>query len=166
MEENEKIEQLISIFGADTIGSIDLAFSIAEGQNIDLNKVFRLRYQPLIKYCSDFKCSTLTTSVRIILKTKEVVIRGKKITQLPKEIKYIGHIKELYLYGNKLSHLPHEITALENLEVLELDDNQFQNFPCEIKFLQNLRIFSIANNQISTLPKEIGSFRYLNTLYF
>lgn len=123
----------------------------------------------------------------LLEKVTELKSFEKKLTALPKEIKYCKNLQTLDLTDNFLTTLPPEMASLTklthlslnsnplatlptvicsliNLEKLELDSTQLVAVPAEIGLLKKLQYLDLSNNQLTTTPTEIGSLIELRTL--
>ena len=89
----------------------------------------------------------------------------KKLTIIPKEIKYIRNLEELFLSRNQIQEIPETIGQLTNLKLLYLSCNLIQEIPKSIGQLTNFTHLSLYNNQIRKIPETIErltNLKYLN----
>ena len=97
--------------------------------------------------------------------TRHINKSYKKLTIIPKEIKYLRNVKYLYLSHNRIREIPKTIGQLTKLEELYLSNNQLQTIPESIGQLTNLVNFSLSNNQIREIPETISKLINLRYLY-
>ncbi|GMF12143.1 unnamed protein product [Phytophthora lilii] len=73
-------------------------------------------------------------------------------------------LKELVLSGNKLSRLPESIALLENLEALRIEENALAVLPKQIGDLHKLHVLVAHTNQLTALPASFGALRNMQNL--
>ena len=76
----------------------------------------------------------------------------KKLTIVPKEIKYLRNIQRIYLHYNQIQEIPETIGQLTNLKQLYLYNNRIQEIPESVVQLTNLKQLSLYNNRIQEMP--------------
>jgi len=91
-------------------------------------------------------------------------LSGNKIDSIPKEIGQLKNLKVLILEGNKLEALPEEIYQLKNLQVLRLGRNSIYYMSSKIDHLENLVILDLWDNNVAEFPEEISELKYLRIL--
>lgn len=106
-----------------------------------------------------------TNRIRLFLKIKDLDLRNKKLTSLPKEIGLLTKLKRLTLIGNSLKELPKEIGNLVNLTYLDLRDNKLISLPISLGKLIDLNFLFLSNNLLTGLLTEIGNLVNLHTLH-
>ncbi|MFA5074502.1 MAG: leucine-rich repeat domain-containing protein [Candidatus Babeliales bacterium] len=75
-------------------------------------------------------------------------------------------IKELVLSGNKLTTLPEEIFNLKSLEVLNLSDNKLTKLSPKIIKLRNLEVLDLSKNRLKSLPSKIFGIKIFKNLIY
>lgn len=100
-------------------------------------------------------------------------LRGKRLTEIPKEVYLMKNLKELYLgpisslgyfVPNQIRYLPAQLFELKKLEVLDLGDVQISKIPSDIGKLVNLKILDLRGATIKSLPEEIDRLKKLEIL--
>ena len=91
--------------------------------------------------------------------------QSKKLTIIPKEIKYLKNVQILYLSWNQIQEIPETIGQLINLEELSFSRNHIQDIPNTIGQLTNLCSLDLSGNQIRDVPHTIGQLTNLKALY-
>ena len=89
----------------------------------------------------------------------------KKLTIVPKEIKYLRNINIIHLHYNQIRKIPGCIGQLANLEILGLHCNQIREIPGCIGQLTKLEELYLHYNQIQEIPETIGQLTKLEYLY-
>ena len=89
----------------------------------------------------------------------------KKLTVLPKEIKYFTGLTKLDLSCNQLILLPIEIKSLTKLKSLDLSDNRLKTIPSGISVLTKLKCLNLSDNQLTAISSKIRSLTALEYLY-
>lgn len=91
-------------------------------------------------------------------------LRGKRLTEIPKEVFACINLKELDLSRNRLSEVPSEIVNLQQLEVLRLGRNNIDSLPIEVAQLSHLVELDMNRNPLSDLPEAMGYMLSLQRL--
>ncbi len=94
----------------------------------------------------------------------KLVLKGKKMTQIPKEIFRLSNLEYLDLSGNKIDSLPKAIGQLKNLKVLILEGNKMEALPEEMYLLKNLQVLRLGKNNIYYMSSKIGQLDQLTIL--
>jgi Leucine-rich repeat (LRR) protein len=95
---------------------------------------------------------------------KNLILKNKKLYQLPSDIGLFENLEILNLKRNKLTSLPSSIVNCKNLIKIDLSYNKFTNFPIILKELPRLQEVNLYHNELEYLPSEIGEFIKLEKL--
>jgi len=95
---------------------------------------------------------------------KILILKNKKLYQLPSDIGLLENLEILNLKRNKLTSLPSSIVNCKNLIKIDLSYNKFTTFPIILKELPRLKDLNLYHNELEYLPSEIGEFISLEKL--
>jgi len=95
----------------------------------------------------------------------QLVLMGKGLTIIPKEIGNLTALTFLGLHANMLESIPVEIGNLTNLEFLDLGLNGLTTLPSSIGNLNKLLTLHLQGNQIINIPNEIGGLSSLKKFW-
>ncbi len=87
---------------------------------------------------------------------KSVVLTGREMKKIPKEIYKLEELKVLNLQKNQITYIPKKINYFKKIKRLNLDQNQIKYIPKEISHLKNnLKKLWIQNNPLKQTKEEI-----------
>ncbi len=95
---------------------------------------------------------------------KILILKNKKLYQLPSDIGLFENLEILNLKRNKITSLPSSIVNCKNLIKIDLSYNKLTTFPIMLKELPQLKDLNLYHNEIEYLPSEIGEFVSLEKL--
>lgn len=95
---------------------------------------------------------------------KTLILKSKKLYQLPVDIGLMENLEILNLKRNKLTSLPSSIINCKNLKSIDLSYNSFSNFPMILAELPQLKKLNLYHNKLEYIPREIGTFCCLEKL--
>lgn len=101
-------------------------------------------------------------------KVYKLVLRGKKLKSIPKEVFYLTNLQSLDLSENCIQEIPAEIGNLTRLQTLNFYKNKIKVMPPEMQELANLQALYIADNRLIEIPAWVGGMgklRYFNFAY-
>lgn len=174
-------EKIIFLFESGNQITINLAFELAKGQNLDIDAFLKKRYGNLLVYYDD-----MTQNVANLFNQKKIEFTYSAITFLPEGIGDLPKLESLSLRGNRIPKLPIALKRLISLKILDLDTTNFQvdsvvweitsleelslggnalkTIPKEIENLQNLKLLALNYNELSEFPMEVLALKNLETL--
>jgi Leucine-rich repeat (LRR) protein len=95
---------------------------------------------------------------------KVLILKGKKLYQLPSEVGLMENLEILNLKRNKLASLPSSIVNCKKIQSIDLSYNRFSNFPMILAELPQLKKLNLYHNELEFLPREIEKFCCLEKL--
>lgn len=176
---DDMIQKLLDLINTGTKDNIDLAFVLAESQNIDLDTIAQNEYGELCTFILGGRGKTSTIKQKLrrtFLKIARWNDKWKwynitsivdKLEKIPAKIGDFPHIKILTFFNtvNTIQELPPEIGKLKNLEELNLANTQIRFLPPEIGQLKQLKKLDLRETFITELPAEIGQLENITHLY-
>jgi len=104
---------------------VDMAFMLAESQNIDIKEIVHEVYpiEFLRKYTGQLTGYVLEKNVKQCLEIKFLYLYNNQLTSIPKELGNLSSLIALHLYNNQLTSVPKELGNLTSLEYLHLYNN-------------------------------------------
>lgn len=107
-------------------------------------------------------------SVERALASPDVVYRldlsGKKLKELPEELRQLKNLNALDLSGNKLRTVPDWLGELTNLQELRISRNKLVEWPRAICALTHLKRLDLSRNALVAVPKCMGKLKELVSL--
>ncbi|HZO14058.1 MAG TPA: SMI1/KNR4 family protein, partial [Polyangiaceae bacterium] len=97
--------------------------------------------------------------------TKEVILTGCWLTEIPRAVFSAKGLKRLMLGVNAIESLPDELAALELLEDIGFSHNRLTRIPGWIGGFSALWRLDLSNNLLTALPNEIGALGALRELH-
>jgi internalin A len=88
-------------------------------------------------------------------------LRGRGLTELPREVGDLSDIVSVDLSNNRLVTLPPEFGCLRTVRSLELGQNQLRALPPVVIDLPHLEVLVVDDNGLISLPSAIGRLRRL-----
>jgi Leucine-rich repeat (LRR) protein len=98
------------------------------------------------------------------LKVYKLVIKKKKLTEIPQEIYQFKNLNILDLSKNKIKEFPIELGQLQYLQKLILSSNKITNIPKELGLLRHLKELYLNQNKVTALPPEIKNLKKLKII--
>ncbi len=98
-------------------------------------------------------------------KVRRLVLKNKKLKEIPAEIFLFKNLVELDLRGNKIKNIPAQIAALTKLRYLNLSRNDIDSIPAAFGDLKSLVYVELGQNAISYIApqfKQLTSLEYLS----
>ncbi len=92
---------------------------------------------------------------------KKLVLKRKKIVEIPQEIFQFTELEYLDLSSNKITVIPKEISKLTKLKVLIVENNKIKELPEELFMLTGLLVISAGNNEIYYMSSKIKNLTKL-----
>lgn len=172
-------QKLFDLIETGTRENIDLAFILAESQNIDLNTIAQQEYGELCHFVLAGRVNFATIQQNLKRAFHKIhVWEGEwnwnsittvrdQLEKIPTKIGDFPEIKILTFFNtvNTIQELPSEIGKLKNLEELSLSNTQIRFLPPEIGQLKQLKKLDLRETFITELPPEIGELESLTHLY-
>lgn len=156
------LASLRALIGSADMANIELAFSLAEGQNLPLRELLSPYY--LLWPRAEPPKEMSKEDLWALLQRPFLNLSNRGLGILPKEIGQFKALEQLDLSGNHLHSLPEELGELPYLHSLNLNTNQLEEFPSFLGALPHLQQLFLGVNKIKTLPKTVDGFQTLRNL--
>ena len=91
-------------------------------------------------------------------------LSGKKLKQVPDEIRRLPNLNALDLSGNKLKELPAWLGELQSMQEFRASRNKLAAFPEAICRWRALKRLDLSRNALTGLPKCMGQLKQLVSL--
>lgn len=91
-------------------------------------------------------------------------LSGKKLREVPEEIRRLPNLNALDLSGNKLKELPPWLGELKSMQEFRASKNKLTVFPEGICRWRALKRLDLSRNAIAVLPKCVGMLKQLVSL--
>ena len=91
-------------------------------------------------------------------------LSGRKLKEVPEEVRRFRNLNHLDLGGNRLKQVPDWLGELQYLQELRISKNRLGGFPSAICALAHLKRLDLSRNAISSLPPCIGGLTELFSL--
>lgn len=98
-------------------------------------------------------------------KVRRLVLKNKKLKEIPAEIFLFKNLVELDLRGNKIKSIPPAIANLTKLRYLNLSRNDIDSIPAAFGELKSLVYVELGQNAISYIApqfKQLTSLEYIS----
>lgn len=143
---DEQLEKLKLMFMSGDSHQIELAFMLAESNELDLNPI--------------------EMGIKSILSVSEIKPRLGDWRNAPLEnlIYPLNMVLTLCIEDCLMKELPLEIGLFRNLGIVELHGIGLEQLGEGIQYLNNLRSLSTKNNRVEYLPESIGQLKKLRSL--
>jgi Leucine-rich repeat (LRR) protein len=143
---NEQLEKLKLMFLSGDSHQIELAFMLAESNDLDLKPI--------------------ESGIKSILSVSEIKPRLGDWTNAPLEnlIYPLKMVLTLCIDDCQMKELPAEIGFFRNLGIVELHGIGLEQLGDGIQYLSKLRSLSTKNNRVEYLPESIGQLKKLRSL--
>jgi len=136
-------ESLINLLKSADESNIELAYTIGEGQKINVDVLVKSIYGILL---NEAKGKTVKDMLLYLPNMEELWLTEYDLTSIPEGIENLTNLKWLHLQANKLTSLK-GIENLTNLERLDLDNNELTSLK-GIENLTNLKWLYVDNNKL------------------
>ncbi len=164
----------LEVFGVVNCSLVNKQFNFASKNDLIWGKLFENVFHRTIMYPSNNFYKNYLKQIKIdkyivkreilAIDTREVDIKDRGITYLPKQIGKLTYLRTLYSDRNNIHSIPITLCKLSNLYILTLSHNCLKIIPKEIGQLISLYEFDVSYNQIEIIPIEIGKLKNLINL--
>lgn len=147
-----------------SIKSIKNDSFIAFFKEIQLQKRVEILSNESSQWNIENETKKVNDSIRLFSQDRNLLIKDKKITIVPKEIQFFSNLMTLTINNNHIHGLPDEITQLKRLLFFECNHNRLKSLP---KQFDQLRLISVKleNNCFTEAPDQLFKIQTLAILF-
>ena len=159
------VEGLKDLINSGQKYSIELAFTIIEGQGEDIGTFLKEHCGDLVQWLTLAKLPISSEGISKLFSLKRLYLSDNQLTALPDSFGNLTSLEELSLYNNKLTSLPESLANLTSLKRLYLSYNYLTSFPESLANLTSLEELSLSYNDLTSLPESLGNLTHLERLW-